>query len=126
MDFETVKSWLVQWTEKQAKNCRLKGIAGVVLGPIALAVASVLVYAMARVFTHDRSYNPGNSTKCIWITLAVLPLMFIGNRIVPRRDLMDERMSEGPEDSFLGRYAARRMTLVYFFMWILFTGPRLF
>jgi hypothetical protein len=126
MDFETIKSWLTKWTEKQAKNCRLKGIAGVILGPIALAVALVLVYSMARVLTHDRSYNSRSSTKCLWITLAVLPLMFIGNRLVPRRDLMDERMSEGPEDSFLGHYAARRVALLYFFMWILFTGPRLF
>jgi hypothetical protein len=126
MDFETIKSWLAQWSEKQAKTCRLKGIAGVILGPIALAVASVLVYAIALASTHDRSYNSGNSTAAFWITIAVLPLMFIGNRLVPRRDLMDERMSEGPEDSFVGRYVARRVALLYFFMWILFTGPRLF
>ncbi len=125
MDFETIKSWFAQWSEKQIKACRLKGIAGLILGPIALIVALGLVYCLARLFTHDRSYNPGNPTTCLWITLAVLPLMFIGNRVVPRRNLMEERMSEGPGD-FLGRYAARRVALLYFFMWILFAGPRLF
>lgn len=126
MDFETIKSWLAQWTEKQIKNCRLKGIAGLILGPIALAVALTLVYLLARLLTHDASYHPGSSTTGIWITLAVLPLMFIANRLVPRRNLMEERMSEGPEDSFVGHYAARRVALLYFFMWILFAGPRLF
>lgn len=121
MDFETVKSWLAQWTEKQAKNCRLKGIAGVILGPIALLVALLLVYCLARLFTHDASNNPGSSSKGIWIALAVLPLMFIGNRLVPRRNLMEERMS-----GELDHYAARRLALPYLFMWILFTGPRLF
>jgi hypothetical protein len=121
MDFETIKSWLAHWTEKRAKNCRLKGIAGVILGPIALVVALLLVYCLARVLTHDTSYNPGSSTKCVWIALAVLPLMFIGNKVVPRRNLMEERLS-----GELGHYAARRMALPFLFMWILFTGPRLF
>lgn len=121
MDFESVKSWFVQWTEKQAKNCRRKAIAGVILGPIALAVALGLVYCLARLLTHDRSYNPGSSTACFWISLAVLPLMFIGNRLVPRYNLMEEQMS-----GELDRYAARRLALPFLFMWILFTGPRLF
>lgn len=121
MDFETIKSWLAQWTEKQAKNCRLKGIAGAILGPIALTVALLLVYCLARLLTHDASNHPGSSTTGIWITLAVLPLMFIGNRVVPRRNLMEERMS-----GELGYFAGRRVALLYFFVWILFAGPRLF
>lgn len=121
MDFETVKSWLAQWTEKQAKNCRLKGIAGAILGPIALAVALLLVYCLARLLTHDASNHLGSSTTGIWTTLAVLPLMFIGSRVVPRRNLMEERMS-----GELGYSAGRRVALLNFFMWILFAGPRLF
>lgn len=126
MDFETIKLWFAQWSEKQIKSCRVKGIAGLIMGPIALGVALGLAYCLARLFTHDRSYNPGNPTTCLWITLAVLPLMFMGNRLVPRRNLMEERMSEGPADSIAGYVVERRVALLYFFMWILFAGPRLF
>lgn len=126
MDFDTIKSWLAGWTEKQIKICRIKGIVGVTLGPIALAVALLLVYWLTRLFTHDAYDNLGSSTTAMWITLAVLPCLFIGNRLVPRRNLMEERMEEGPDYSFAGYRTARREAVLYFFMWILFTGPRLF
>lgn len=126
MNFETIKSWLEGWTEKQIKTCRIKGILGFTLGPIALGVALLLVYALVRLFTHDREGNLGDSTTALWITLAALPCMFIGNRLAPRRNLMEERMEEGPDYSIAGHYTARREALLYFFMWFFFTGPRLF
>lgn len=86
MDFETIKSWLAEWTEKPIKICRIKGILGFALGPIALLLVNVL----ARLFTHDREYKPGEFTTALWNTLAVLPCLFVGNRLAPRRNLMEE------------------------------------
>jgi hypothetical protein len=126
MDFETIKAWLTQWTEKQTRNCRIKGVVGVALGPIALLAAFSLVYWLLRLFTHNRTYDLGDSTPCFWISLAVLPLLFAGNRLVPRRNLMEERMEDGVDPSFAGRYVARQEVMFYLLIWILFTGPRLF
>jgi len=53
------------------------------------------------------------------ISLAIIPCLFIGNRLVPRRDLMEEQLSEVPDRSI------RRQVVPLFFLWILFTGPRL-
>lgn len=122
MTFETTKDWLAGWANKQANLCRVKGVLGLVLGPICLGVALTAVYYVARLFSHDAAGNLGDSQKSLWITLAVLPLLFIGNAIVPRRNLMEERMAEG--GTFAGpvaRWEARKAAL----MWFLFTGPRL-
>jgi hypothetical protein len=126
MDFETIKSWFARWAKKQIRNCRIKGIVGVTLGPVALLVAFFLVYSATRLVVHSRRYDLGSSTLGFWVALAVLPLFFILNRLVPRRNLMEERMEEGPDYSFAGHYAARYEALGYVMMWILFTGPRLF
>ncbi len=125
MNFEIVKSWFGEWVEKRIRSCRTKGILGLILSPIALVVALLLVYGLTRLFTHDARNNPGSSRTGLWVALAALPLLFIFNRLVPRRNLMDERMSDGPPDSLVGRYLDRRLMVLYFFMWILFTGPRL-
>jgi hypothetical protein len=124
MDFEGVKAWLTQQTEKQAKVCRLKATMGFVFAPLAVAVATTCVYWLLRLFTHDRRYNLGDSTKCLSISLAIIPLMFIGNRLTPRRDLMEERMSGDSVDAGLARYRKGEV-LGLLFLWILFTGPRL-
>jgi hypothetical protein len=120
MDFEAVKAWLARRTQKQSGNCRLLGMLGLVLAPVALIVATICVYWLLRLFTHDASYNPGDPTLCLLISLAVIPCLFIGNRLVPHRDLMEEQLSEGPDRSI------RRQVVPLFFLWILFTGPRLF
>ena len=125
MNFEIVKLWFTQWIEKRASSCRTKAIIGFILAPIALAVAMLLVYGLTRLFTHDIRYNPASSRTGVWVALAVLPLLFVFNRLVPRRNLMEERMSDGPPDSLVGRYLDRRLMVLYFLMWILFTGPRL-
>jgi hypothetical protein len=119
MDFEVIKSWFTQWTGRQIRNCRLMGILGLVLTPVSLVVATTCVYWLLRLFTHDASGNLGDSTKCLLISLAIIPCLFIGNRFAPRRDLMDKQLSEGPDRSI------RRQVVPLFFLWILFTGPRL-
>jgi len=125
MDFETVKAWLTRWTNGQMRNCRLAGILGLTLGPPALAGALAFIYWLLRLFTYNES-GPDKRSMCLWITVAALPCMFIGNRFTPRRDLMEERMSEGPATSFSGHYVARGEVLLQVFLWIMFTGPRLF
>jgi hypothetical protein len=119
MDFEVIKSWFTQWTGRQIRNCRLMGILGLVLTPVSLVVATTCVYWLLRLFTHDASGNLGDSTKCLLISLAIIPCLFIGNRFAPRRDLMDKQLSEGPDRSI------RRQVVPLFFLWVLFTGPRL-
>jgi len=119
MDFEAVKAWLTRRTQKKISNCRLLGILGLVLTPVALVVTTICVYWLLRLFTHDASYNPGDPTLCLLISLAIIPCLFIGNRLVPHRDLMEEQLSEGPDRSI------RRQVVPLFFLWILFTGPRL-
>ena len=126
MDFESVKAWLARRMHRQARNCRLKGIFGLVLEPVALVVVLTGIYWLLRLFTQDRSGHLGDPTKCLWITLAIVPCQFIANRLVPHRNLMEERMREGPEDSLMGDYLARREVVLLFSLWILFTGPRLF
>lgn len=119
MDFEAVKAWLTCRTQKKISNCRLLWILGLVLTPVALVVTTICVYWLLRLFTHDTSYNLGDSTLCLLISLAIIPCLFIGNRLVPHRDLMEEQLSEGPDRSI------RRQVVPLFFLWILFTGPRL-
>jgi hypothetical protein len=126
MNFETVKSWLTRWMNQEANVHRLKGSLGLALGPLALVAALTLVYWLLRLLTHDASNHLGDPRKCLWITLAVLPCLFIGNRLAPRRNLMEERMSDGPETSLVGHYAARNQAVGFLFLWIVFTGPRLF
>lgn len=118
MDFEVVKSWFTQWTEKRIRNCRLLGSFGLLLAPVALASATFCVYWLLRLFMHDASGNLGQPKKCFLISLAVIPALFIGNRLSPRRDLMEEQLSEGR--------SVRRKVVPLFFLWFLFTGPRLF
>lgn len=125
MEFEAVKTWLMHWTNRQMRNCRLAGILGLTLGPLALVVALACIYWLLRLFTYHEA-GPDNRSTCLWITMAALPCMFVGNRVAPRRNLMEERMSEGPATSFSGHYAGRGEVLLQVFLWIMFIGPRLF
>jgi hypothetical protein len=124
MDFEAVKTWLEMRNDRLSARCRALGIFGLVLFPLGLAVAWGLLYGLLRLFTHD-SLGPNNALKCFWIALGCLPLLFLANRLVARRDLMTERMEEGVPASFHGRRAANAVVIVSFLCWILFTGPRL-
>jgi hypothetical protein len=124
MNFETIKEWLMQSTNRQIRNCRIMGIVGFVFCPGALAVASALVYCILRVITYHR-YGADSKNACLWISVGMIPLMFIGNRFVPTRNLMEERMSEGPSTSLIGHELDKRQVQLQCFLWILFAGPRL-
>jgi hypothetical protein len=125
MDFEGVKALLTAANIRRARNCRICGVLGIVLGPVALVVAAILVYCILRVFTYDKLGASGHVT-CLWISAAVIPLMFLGNLVVPRRDLMEERMCNGAPDSFIGHETNKGVVIGHLFLWIMFTGPRLF
>jgi hypothetical protein len=118
MDFEIIKSWLAQWTNRQIRNYRLMGVLGLMLAPIALIAATICVYWLLRLFVHDASGNLGEPKKCFLISLAIIPCLFIGNYLSPRRDLMEEQLSEGR--------SVRREVVPLLLFWFLFTGPRLF
>jgi len=124
MNFEAVKAWYTESVRRRVRNGRIAMVLGLVLMPVALAVAAGLVYALLHGFGRRRE-EPLSSTTCLWISLAIIPLMFIGNRCTPRRNLMDERMSEGPSDSFGGHYSRRGEVYFQFILWIMFAGPRL-
>ena len=123
MDFETIKELFIRHMNKKAKICRMTGILGFVLCPVALAVAATCVYGLLRLFTYQR-YGPANAGICLWSALGSLPLMFIGNLLTPRGEsLMEQRMREGapmPDSS-----ANRSTVLFHVFLWVMFTGPRL-
>ncbi len=126
MEFEGVKTWLARQAEKQAKICRLKAAAGFVLAPGAVWVAARGVYGFVTIFTSSRYPRPGDAALCFWISVGAIPLMFLGNRMVPRRDLMEERMSDDAGDLAMFRYGfGRGQVLLHLILWILFTGPRL-
>ena len=126
MEFEGVKTWLARQAEKQAKICRLKAVAGFVLAPVAVWVAARGVYGFVTIFTSSRYPRPGDAALCFWISVGAIPLMFLGNRMMPRRDLMEERMSDDDGDLAMFRYGfGRGQVLLHLILWILFTGPRL-
>lgn len=126
MDFEGVKTWLTGQAEKRAKTCRLKAVLGFVLAPVAVAFGTRCVYGLARLFLQNPNYSVADPNTCLWISLAAIPLMFIGNWVTPRRDLMEERMSGDDVDLAMARYGGGRgVVMLYLFLWILFTGPRL-
>lgn len=125
MDFEAVKLWFERWASRQARLCQMKGWLGLMLMPVALAAASTLVYWLLRLFSHAAARGPDDANKCLWIALALIPFMFIGNLLMPRRNLMEERMSGGVNTFYAHGAANRGIVLGHVFMWILFTGPRL-
>jgi len=126
MDFEAVRAWFTKWTARRIRNCRLAGSLGLVLAPLALIFVTAGIYWALRFFKQDRLGNLGDSATCLWISLAVIPCLFIGNRLAPRRDLMEEYLEEGPDDSWFDTTSERHKVVPLVLLWILFTGPRLF
>jgi len=123
MNFEAVKAWYTESVRRRIRNCGLAGVFGIILMPFALALAAALVFAILHGFGQRRD-EPMTTTTAVWISLAVIPVMFIGNRCVPRQSLMDKYMDEGAP-SFGGRYGRRGEVYVAVILWILFAGPRL-
>jgi hypothetical protein len=124
MDFETIKELFTRHMNKMTKICRMKGILGFIFCPVALAIGMGCVYGLARLFTY-KQYGPNNERACLWIALGSLPVMFLGNMIAPRGEsLMEKRMREGAP--MPGSAANRGTVWVHLFLWLMFTGPRLF
>ena len=126
MSFDKVKAWLEQATNKRIRNYRLKGFLGLALGPAAVIVAMGFICIVLMAYSvRAHRYDGGAGLtwmECAGIALAVVPVLFLTNRFVPRWDVVERRMSEGPGTP-IGRRAEGTVQIV---LWILFTGPRLF
>ena len=101
----------------------MKAFVGFALAPVALGVAAVCVYALARLFTYKEG-EPDKHVACLWIALASLPIMFLGNYLTPKGEsLMEKRMREG--SPMPGGSANKGEVMFHLLRWIMFTGPRL-
>jgi hypothetical protein len=122
MEFENVKAWLQKRNHKLASKRHVAGIVGVILFPFGLSAAVGCLYLlMVFLFQSD---DPRGTTKFFWIAIGCVPLMFLGNRFMPRRDATADYM-ENPPDGFFERRAARYKMMWAAFCWTMFTGPRL-
>ena len=124
MNFEAVKAWYTESVRRRIRNCGLAGVFGIILMPFALALAVALIFAILHGFGSRRT-EPMSATAAVWISLAAIPVMFIGNRCVPRQSLMDQWAGDGPPDSLGERYKRRWQLYFAIVAWILFAGPRL-
>jgi heme/copper-type cytochrome/quinol oxidase subunit 2 len=124
MNFEAVKDWLTQQTSKQIRNRWLLAFLGILLTPIALAVSAFLIFIIVRAFNRG-SDDPNVDAKCFWITLGIIPVLFVINYFMPSSNEPEKFYHEEPDDSLVGSYIHRRKTQARFFFWFLFTGPRL-
>jgi len=117
MDFEVVKAWYTESVNRRIGHCRLLGILGLVLMPLALALACGLLFCLLWVASH-RQPNPPAISTCLWISLALIPLMFLLNLAVPRKNFLDRHVEEGTR-------AMRGEVYAQVFLWILLAGPML-
>jgi hypothetical protein len=126
MDFTGVKTWLAGQAKKRAEISGAKAVAGFVLAPAAVAFAATCIYEVLRHYTRARYPQSGDAAVCFWVSLATVPGMFLGNRLMPRRSLMEERMEADPADLAMARFGyGRGQVFAHMVLWILFTGPRL-
>ena len=128
MEFEAVKVWLTNQTNRQIRNRWLLALLGFVLLPFAMAVGGLFIYSLLFLFTH-RSDDHASffDAKCLWITLGIVLVMFIVNLLISKKKEPENYYAEDPEvdDSLVGHYVNRRKVQAKFFLWIILTGPRL-
>jgi len=117
MNFEAVKAWYTESVRRRIRNCRLAIFFGLLLMPVALAAAVCLVYGLLHGFGR-RHEEPLSSATCWWISLAMIPVMFLSNLAVPRKNFLDRHVEEGTR-------AMRGEVYAQVFLWILLGGPRL-
>ena len=122
MDFETIKAWLAGQTAKQLRIRSSLAVLSLILAPVALAISLIMAFAIAWLFVHDPK-DPGVETRCFWISLGALPVLFIVNRFMPR-EKKEQYYHEDADTSLVGSYIERRKTQLRFISWLLFTGPR--
>jgi hypothetical protein len=125
MDFELVKTWLENQNKKNISKRWMLAALGLVLLPIGTATGALLIYGLLRVITHE-SEDPQIGTKCIWITLGIVLMMFVVNLLIPRKK-KDEKFyhEDSGDDSLAGSYVNRKKVQAQFILWIILTGPRL-
>jgi len=126
MDFEAVKAWFINQTQKQIRNRWLLAVLGLVLLPVGTAIGGGLIYVCLLAFNRDSS-DPNIGVKCLWITLGIVLVMFVVNLLIPKKDEPETFYSEESDapDGLLGSYVHRRKVQGKFILWIVLTGPRL-
>lgn len=117
MDFEAVKAWYTESVNRRIAHCRLMGILGLVFMPLALALACGLLFCLLWVFSQRRP-DPRAASTCLWISLALIPLMFLLNLAVPRKNFLDRHVEEGTR-------AMRGEVYAQVCLWIVLAGPML-
>jgi hypothetical protein len=129
MEFETVKLWLANHTNRQIRNRWLLAWLGFILLPVATAVGGLLIYTFLHLVTHQSNNRDDDfkDARCLWITLGIILAMFIINLLIPKKKEPEKYYSEDPEvdDSLVGSYVHRRKVQAKFFLWIILTGSRL-
>jgi hypothetical protein len=124
MDFEALKAWLARQTRKQIRIRWLLALLGVVLTPIALVVDAFLIFVIVRRITRDWD-DPQMNVKCLWVTLGIIPVLFVINRFMDRGKGTEKYYHDEPDTSVTGSYWRVRKAEAGIFLWVLFTGPRL-
>ncbi|TAL01621.1 MAG: hypothetical protein EPO07_08160 [Verrucomicrobia bacterium] len=126
MEFETVKAWLTRHTRHQIRNRWLLAALGLALLPLATVTGGILIFGLLRVITHD-STDPRMDVKCFWITLGIIPVMFLINLLIPQKREPEKYYHEDSavDDSLVDSYVHRRKVQARFLLWIILTGPRL-
>jgi hypothetical protein len=117
MNFEAVKAWYAESVRRRMRNCGIAGVLGILLMPLALALGSALIFGMLH-GVGRRRHAMVDSTTALWISLGVIPLMFLLNQAVPRKNFLDRHVEEGTR-------AMRAEVYAQVFLWIVLAGPRL-
>ncbi|MDB6058118.1 MAG: hypothetical protein JWO95_1962 [Verrucomicrobiales bacterium] len=123
MDFDYIKAWLERYNASVMSKCRLCGILGLIIFPIALVAGFILVFVIVGAFTTDRSGFP-RVAVAFWISLGVMPCLFLGNYLMRDRR-KEKRWNDESADSVLDLMILRYKLFFAIIGWVLFTGPRL-
>lgn len=126
VDFDSIKEWLGVQAKKQSRHYTVRGWIGIALCPVALMVATSLIWGFLTVISQRRG-NPVMGDGMRWaISLLCIGLMFLGNRLISTKDMVSGYCTGDPVDRALMRWGPQR-NLVWFviLLWILFAGPRL-
>lgn len=117
MDFEAVKAWYADSVNRRIRRCRFMGILGLVLMPLALALACGFLFCFLCLGSMRRSGTLSTST-CVWISLGLIPLMFLVNLGLPKKNFLDRHVEEGTR-------AMKGEVYAQVLLWIIIAGPRL-